>query len=128
MNEVVTAKYKLNTMKISIPLNGYVKRNVCPFSFPSRSVSSQKVTFSRVPYKKKNSVLKSNHKERLAAITSTRRTDQISWPFHFRQSLSVVEREFKIRRLRTTTTVKHATAHVQNHVTVHFSRVVLRLR
>ena len=27
-------------------------------------------------------------------------------------------REFKIRRLRTTTTVKHATAHDQNHVTL----------
>ena len=40
----------------------------------------------------------------------------------------VVFREFKIRRLRTTTTVKHATAHNQNHVTVHFSRVVLQLR
>ena len=37
-------------------------------------------------------------------------------------------REFKIRRLRNTTTVKHATAHDQNDVTVHFSRVVLRLR
>ena len=37
-------------------------------------------------------------------------------------------REFKIRWLRTTTTDKHATAHDQNHVTVHFSRVVLRLR
>ena len=37
-------------------------------------------------------------------------------------------REFKILRLRTTTTVKHATAHDHNHVTVHFSRVVLRLR
>ena len=37
-------------------------------------------------------------------------------------------REFKIRRLRTTTTVKHATAYDQNHVTVHFFRVVLRLR
>ena len=37
-------------------------------------------------------------------------------------------REFKIRRLRTTTTVKHATAYDQNHVTVHFSCVVLRLR
>ena len=36
--------------------------------------------------------------------------------------------ELKIRRLRTTATVKHATAHDQNHVTVHFSRVVLRLR
>ena len=34
--------------------------------------------------------------------------------------------EFKIRRLRTTTTDKHATAHDQNHVTVHFFRVVLR--
>ena len=31
-------------------------------------------------------------------------------------------------RLRTTATVKHATAHDQNNVTVHFSRVVLRLR
>ena len=41
---------------------------------------------------------------------------------------SEVNREFKIRRLRTTTTDKHATAHDQNHVTVHFSRVVLRLR
>ena len=37
-------------------------------------------------------------------------------------------REFKIRRLRATITVKHATAHNQNHVTVHFFRVVLRLR
>ena len=37
-------------------------------------------------------------------------------------------REFKIQLIRTTTTVKHATAHDQNHVTVHFSRVVLRLR
>ena len=37
-------------------------------------------------------------------------------------------REFKVRRLRTTTTVKHATAHDQNHVTVLFSHVVLRLR
>ena len=37
-------------------------------------------------------------------------------------------REFKIRRLRTTATDKHATAHDQNHVTVHFSRVALRLR
>ena len=37
-------------------------------------------------------------------------------------------REFKIRGLRTTTTFKHATAHDQNHVTVHFSHVVLRLR
>ena len=36
--------------------------------------------------------------------------------------------EFKIRRLRTTTTDKHATTHDQNHVTVRFSRVVLRLR
>ena len=41
---------------------------------------------------------------------------------------SLSNREFKIRRLRTTTTVKHATAHDQNHVTVRFSRVVLRLR
>ena len=39
-----------------------------------------------------------------------------------------VIREFEIRRLRITTTVKHATAHDQNHVTVRFSRVVLRLR
>ena len=37
-------------------------------------------------------------------------------------------REFKIRRLRTTATDKHATAHDQNHVTVHFSCVALRLR
>ena len=37
-------------------------------------------------------------------------------------------REFKIRRLRTTATDKYATAHDQNHVTVHFSRVVMRLR
>ena len=42
--------------------------------------------------------------------------------------LVVYNREFKIPRLRTTTTVKHATAHDQNHVTVHFSRVVLQLR
>ena len=37
-------------------------------------------------------------------------------------------REFKIRRLRTTATDKCATAHDQNHVTVHFSPIVLRLR
>ena len=37
-------------------------------------------------------------------------------------------REFKIPPLRTTTMEKHATAHDQNHVTVHFSRVVQRLR
>ena len=37
-------------------------------------------------------------------------------------------REFKIRRLRTTATDKYATEHDQNHVTVYFSRVVLRLR
>ena len=37
-------------------------------------------------------------------------------------------REFKIRRLRTTATIKYATAHDQNHVTVHFSRVVVWLR
>ena len=37
-------------------------------------------------------------------------------------------REFKIPRLRTMTTVKHATAYDPNHVTVHFSRAVLRLR
>ena len=43
-------------------------------------------------------------------------------------SLEVPIREFKIRRLRTTATVKYATAHDQYHVTVHFSRVVLRLR
>ena len=36
-------------------------------------------------------------------------------------------REFKILRLRTAATDKHATTHDQNHVTVHFSRVVLRL-
>ena len=41
---------------------------------------------------------------------------------------ATVIREFKIRRLRITTTDKHATAHDQNHVTVHFSPVVLRLR
>ena len=39
-----------------------------------------------------------------------------------------VIREFKIRRLRTTAKVKHATAHDQNHVTVYFSHVVLPLR
>ena len=44
------------------------------------------------------------------------------------RSLYNNNREFKIRRLRTTTTDKHTTAHDQNHVTVHFSRVVLRLR
>ena len=42
--------------------------------------------------------------------------------------VGVVSREFKIRRLRTTATDKYATAHDQNHVTVHFSRVVMRLR
>ena len=46
----------------------------------------------------------------------------------FQASTIAVNREFKIRRLRTTTTEKHATAHDQNHVTVRFSRVVLRLR
>ena len=55
----------------SISLNGYGKRNVCPFLFPSRHVSSRKVTFSRVPYKK-NHELKINHKERLAAINHRR--------------------------------------------------------
>ena len=45
------------------------------------------------------------------------------------QTLLSVNREFKILRLWTTTTVKDATAHDPNHghVTVHFSRVVLRL-
>ena len=43
-------------------------------------------------------------------------------------STEEVIREFKIRRLRTTATDKHATTHDQNHVTVHFSRVALRLR
>ena len=42
-------------------------------------------------------------------------------PFHF-------NRDFRIGWLRTTTTVKHATSHDQNHVTVHFSRIVLRIR
>ena len=37
-------------------------------------------------------------------------------------------REFKIRRLRTRATDKHATAHDQDQVTVHFSREALRLR
>ena len=41
---------------------------------------------------------------------------------------TVVIREFKIRRLRNTATDKYATTHDQNHVTVHFSRVVVRLR
>ena len=41
---------------------------------------------------------------------------------------SLIIREFKMRRLRTTATDKYATVHDQNHVTVHFSRVVLRLR
>ena len=45
-----------------------------------------------------------------------------------RRPVGTFIREFKIRRLRTTTTVKHAIVHDQNHVTVHFSRVVLRLR
>ena len=52
---------------------------------------------SSLSLRKKNSVLKINHKERLAAINYRRavaRTDQISWPFHFRQSLTVVERLF----------------------------------
>ena len=86
---MVTAKYKLNTMKISISLNGYGKRNVCPFSFPSRRVYSRKVTFSRV-----NSLPKVIGKTCRDFKSSTRRTDQISWPFHFRQSLTVVERLF----------------------------------
>ena len=41
---------------------------------------------------------------------------------------NAINREFKIRRLRTTATNKHATAHDLNHVTVHFSRIPLRLR
>ena len=40
----------------------------------------------------------------------------------------LVNREFKIRRLQTTATDKHATAHHQNHLTVHFSCAALRLR
>ena len=44
------------------------------------------------------------------------------WPLHLEN------REFKIWQLRTTTTVKHATAHDQNHMTVHFTCVVLWLR
>ena len=44
------------------------------------------------------------------------------------RTLLSVNREFKIPRLWTTTTVKDATAHDPNHVTVHFSRVVLWLR
>ena len=86
---MVTAKYKLNTMKISISLNGYGKRNVCPFSFPSRRVYSRKVTFSRV-----NSLPEVIGKTCRDFKSSTRRTDQISWPFHFRQPLTVVERFF----------------------------------
>ena len=43
-------------------------------------------------------------------------------------TMQVKSREFKIRRLRTTDTDKHETTHDQNHVTVHFSRVALRLR
>ena len=53
-------------------------------------------------------------------VTEINTLDQIS--------TEEVIREFKIRRLRTTATDKHATAHDQNHVTVHFSRVALRLR
>ena len=45
---------------------------------------------------------------------------------HSRVSADI--REFKIRRLRTTATDIPATAHDQNHVTVHFSRVALQLR
>ena len=60
----------------------------------------------------------------------TRHLLKITWKWCNAKKLvrSQFTREFKIRRLRTTTTVKHATAHNQNHVTVHFSRVVLRLR
>ena len=47
-------------------------------------------------------------------------------PYYMKFSRHI--REFKIRLLQTTTTVKQATAHDQNHVTVHFSCVVLRLR
>ena len=58
------------------------------------------------------------------------KTSVIMWcPDIFIQySVSLITREFKIRRLRTTATDKYATAHDQNHVTVHFSRVVVRLR
>ena len=45
-------------------------------------------------------------------------------PSQLRFSLPSIIREFKIPRLRTKTTLKHN----QSHVTVHFSRVVLRLR
>ena len=44
-----------------------------------------------------------------------------------RRCFLFLSREFKIRRLRAMTTVKHATAHDQNHVTAHSLRVVLRL-
>ena len=47
---------------------------------------------------------------------------------NFQGFSKLADREFKIRRLRTTATDKHATAHDQNHVTIHFSRVALRLR
>ena len=44
------------------------------------------------------------------------------------RTVAVGNREFKIRRLRNTTTFKDVTAHDQTHLTVHFSRVVLWLR
>ena len=63
---------------------------------------------------------------RARAVTKKGFSAQADGPCGFAGSGS--NREFKILRLRTTATDKHATAHDQNHVTVHFSRVVLRLR
>ena len=48
--------------------------------------------------------------------------DSFSWVL-FVSSYTTAIREFKIQGLRTRTMVKHATAHCQTHVTVHFSRV-----
>ena len=86
----------------SISLNGYGKRNVCPFSFPSRHVSSRKVTFSRVPYKK-NRELKINHKERLAAINHRRAVrikfrGQSIFVSRWRCREVIINRDFKIQR------------------------------
>ena len=65
-------------------------------------------------------IFKSNHST--LGAEDPRRRNNFSFGLH------AEIREFKIRRLRTTTTDKHATTHDQNHVTVRFSRVVLRLR
>ena len=55
---------------------------------------------------------------KVSSIADCERLQQALTNLH---SWSHDNRDFKIRRLRTTTTVKHAIAHDQNHVTVHFS-------